>query len=451
MKKLIFTLVQSSIALLTHAQVTALYGNGTSGYRTSGNAADSVNCAFTAPYGASYDSKGNLWITDQGNNFIVMIYANNKTYQLREGYTLGGFTDGASVGQFGGVTYAPSGIVVVRGKTSANDQIYICDAGNNAIRKVDSFINPGYAQYMHTLSGGGTKVQGLPGQSGYVNGTAKKSLFKTPAGIGYIKDASGGYLVVADMGNNAIRKVSLHKADSGTTSDINTTIQGPQGIFIDYSNNIYVASPLNNQGIMKVSSTTGSATTVVPGMYLGGPSSLVIRRTDMYIADGCRIMDFDMTKPASASNPSVYAGNVPDTLCDFRDGSNKSAWFNGIALMTISPDSSYLVVADQGNNRFRKVMLPTLHTVGVENAVAPAGSFNVYPNPASGHISINSNISGNSVISLFTITGKQVMSKAVMMNANEPYELVLGNQPAGVYVLQISSAGGVSTQKIMLQ
>jgi hypothetical protein len=96
-------------------------------------------------------------------------------------------------------------------------------------------------------------------------------------------------------------------------------------------------------------------------------------------------------------------------------------------------------------------MLPTLHTVGVENAVAPAGSFNVYPNPASGHISINSNISGNSVISLFTITGKQVMSKAVMMNANEPYELVLGNQPAGVYVLQISSAGGVSTQKIMLQ
>src|ERR1017187_7050950 len=263
MKKLIFTLALFSIALIAHAQVTTLYGNGNASYSISGTAADSVHCAFYAPYGSAYDSRGNLWITDQANNYITMIEASNKTYQLREGYNPGGFTDGASLGEFGGVTYYPAGIVVVRGKTAANDQIYLCDAGNNAIRKIDSFINLGYAQYMHTLSGGGTKVQGLPGQSGFVNGTAKQSLFNNPAGIGYIKDASGGYLVVADMGNNAIRKVSLHKTDSGTTTNINTTIQGPQGIFIDYSNNIYVASPLNNQGIFKVSPTTGTATNII--------------------------------------------------------------------------------------------------------------------------------------------------------------------------------------------
>ena len=135
MKKSLLIIILFASVLSAKAQVTALYGDGTPSYSVSNTTADSISCRFTLPYGCAYDTKGNLWITDQGNNYIVMISAGK--YQLREGYDQGGFYDGASVGSTGGITNAPAGIVVVPGKTSSADQIYLCDAGNNAIRKID--------------------------------------------------------------------------------------------------------------------------------------------------------------------------------------------------------------------------------------------------------------------------------------------------------------------------
>jgi|GEM_PF-6297388 len=261
MKKLLLIATLFAITLSAQAQVTTIYGDGTPSYSTSDSKADTVNCRFNHPFGCAYDTKGNLWITDQVDNYIVMITPGTPgKYELREGYDQGGFYDGASVGSTGGITNYPEGIVVVPGKTSASDQIYVCDQGNNAIRKIDSFVALGQVQKMSTVAGGGTKVNGFPGKSGYANGTGANSLFSSPTGIGYVKDASGGYLVVADLGNNLIRKVSLHKSDYGTTSDI-ATVQNPNGIFVDKSNNIYVAS--TSEGIVKISNGTKSTIVTV--------------------------------------------------------------------------------------------------------------------------------------------------------------------------------------------
>ena len=91
MKNFILAFILLALSVSVHAQVTTLYGNGTAGYSNSNTTADSVNIAFTTPYGLAFDTKGNLWITDQGNNFIVMI--NNGLYELREGYQQGGFNN----------------------------------------------------------------------------------------------------------------------------------------------------------------------------------------------------------------------------------------------------------------------------------------------------------------------------------------------------------------------
>src|ERR1700722_13863084 len=114
-KTLLFVIILASV-LSAKAQVTALYGDGTPGYSVSNSNADSVSCRFTIPYGCAFDTKGNLWITDQADNYIVLI--TNGKYQLREGNSSGGFRDGSSVGTYGGLTDAPAGIVVVPGKTS---------------------------------------------------------------------------------------------------------------------------------------------------------------------------------------------------------------------------------------------------------------------------------------------------------------------------------------------
>ena len=446
MKKFILPIILFCGTLSVHAQVTALYGNGSSGYSSSNSKADTVITKFFQPYGCAFETKGYLWITDQFNNYIVMINAGK--YELREGYNGGGFNDGASASQFGGVVDAPSGIIVVPGKTSASDQIYLCDANNNAIRKIDSFVSLGYSQKMSTVAGGGTKVAGTLGKSGYANGSGASALFKNPLGIGYVDDGQGGFLVVADQGNNAIREVSLHKSNYGTTSTLTTGVANPQGIFIDASYNIYVASMV--AGIQKISNS-GSISTVVSSQYLAGPSSLVIKGTDMYIADYCHIAYFDMTKAASASNPSILAGDPADITCSFEDGTYAQSLFNGIQSMALSPDGTYLVIADAGNNRIRKVILPTTHNAISEYSNSISNKFKVYPNPATDHVSINSEISGNADVNLVTITGKKVCHNSVMLNKGQAFEMSLENQPAGVYILQISTASGVYNSKIVIR
>ncbi len=447
MKKTLLTFILFALSLTIHAQVTTLYGNGTAGYSNSNSSADSINTEFTTPYGVAFDTKGNLWITDQGNNFIVLI--NNGKYQLREGYQQGGFNDGASVGQLGGITFYPAGIVVAPGKTSADDQIYLCDAGNNAIRKIDSFVSIGNAQYLSTVAGGGKKNGGL-GVSGFTNGSGATALFNNPIGIGYVKDASGGYLVVADQNNNALRKVSLHKSDYGTTSTITTSISAPSGIYVDHSNNIWVTSL--GSGISKVSST-GTVTSIATSSNFEAPTSLVIRGTDMYIGDNCHIAYLDMTQPVSASNPTVLAGDPTDTICKFQDGSDESALFNGIGSMALSPDSSYLVVADGQTNRIRKVILPKahVHTSGFALSTMNPDRFDIYPNPAQGHVYIKNRISGEADLTMLTATGRQVMHSNINITAGDPYDINLENFVPGVYIMQISTVTGVYNNKIIIR
>ena len=446
MKKIILLIVLFAASLSAQAQVTALYGNGSSGYSSSNSKADTVTTKFFQPYGCAFDTKGNLWITDQFNNYIVMINAGK--YELREGYNGGGFNDGASASQFGGVVDAPSGIIVVPGKMYTSDQIYLCDANNNAIRKIDSFVSLGYSQKMSTVAGGGAKVSGTLGKSGYNNGSGASALFKNPLGIGYLSDAKGGYLIIADQGNNAIRKVCIHKDSLGFTSTITTGIPNPQGIFVDASNNIYVASVVG--GIIKVSGS-GNVTNIVPSNYLEGPTSLVIKGTDMYIADNCHIAYFDMTKVASASNPSVLAGDPADANCAFKDGTYAQSLFSGIQSIVLSPDGTYLVVADAGNNCFRKVILPVHNNAIQEHSNFISDKFRVYPNPATDHVSINSEISGNADISLISITGKQICHNSIMLNRGQSTEMSLENLPSGVYILQISTSEGVYNSKIIIR
>src|SRR5258707_834265 len=103
-KKLTFVMISMLCAWASTAQTTTLYGTGAPGYTTSGTTA--ANALFTNPYGIAYDTKGDMWITDQGNHFIVLI--NSAKYNLREGQPGGGFQDGSSASLHGGLVYVPA-------------------------------------------------------------------------------------------------------------------------------------------------------------------------------------------------------------------------------------------------------------------------------------------------------------------------------------------------------
>jgi len=181
---------------------------------------------FYAPGGSAFDSQGNLYVADYGNNVIrkitpagiVSTYAGNGT----PGYRNGAATSASLTGTTDTLAYFnnPQAVAV-----DAAGNVYVADRGNNVIRKI---LPTG-----RVITLAGTKTPG------YVDATNEFASFSSPSGVAV--DASGN-VYVADEGNAAIRKIN--------PSEVVTTIAGgatqpgllnlPAGITIDKAGNLYI-------------------------------------------------------------------------------------------------------------------------------------------------------------------------------------------------------------------
>jgi len=118
--------------------------------------------------------------------------------------------------------------------------IYVADYGNNLIRKISAITG-----LVSTFAGSGNQ--------GALNGTGTLASFNGPSGLAI--DATGN-LYVADNNNNQIRKITpaglvstLAGADSAGSVDGNGTAAsffGPEGLAVDVAGNVYVADAGNN-------------------------------------------------------------------------------------------------------------------------------------------------------------------------------------------------------------
>ncbi len=157
-------------------------GNDTAGY--SGDGGFASEARLDSPYAIALDHKGNAYISDMLNNVvrkvdamgIISTYAGNGM----QGYTGdGGPAISASLNR-------PAGLTV-----DADGNVYIADADNDVIRKVDTFGN------ILTVIGNGTP--GFGGDLGPVLGCN----LHTPFGVA----ADGvGDIYIADANNQRIRK-----------------------------------------------------------------------------------------------------------------------------------------------------------------------------------------------------------------------------------------------------
>jgi DNA-binding beta-propeller fold protein YncE len=141
--------------------------------------------------------------------------------------------------------------------------LYIADAGNNRIRKVDSM------GVITTVAGTGTR--GSEGD----DKPAVMAQLNTPAAVALDKD---GNLLIADAGNHRIRKVDFssgnistiagkgtpaYSGDAGmaTAAEVNT----PLGVAVDPDGNIYIADTANQRirkidGMGTITSFAGNGT-----------------------------------------------------------------------------------------------------------------------------------------------------------------------------------------------
>jgi sugar lactone lactonase YvrE len=151
-----------------------------------------AEASFSSPTALAVDSKGNVYVSDEvvvrkisPDGAVTTVAGQAKFNQLGDNNTVDGPALKARFSGLGGLA------------VDKNDNIYVADSFGDRIRKIstDGFVTP--------VAGG--KRFSLYGSFGYDDGDANSATFHSPQGIAV--DASGN-IYVADMSNNAIRKIS---------------------------------------------------------------------------------------------------------------------------------------------------------------------------------------------------------------------------------------------------
>lgn len=250
----------------------------------------------------------------------------------------------------------PSGITY----NSRSGKFYISDEGNNSIRYVTKYGRVGL------LAGDSC------GAAGYVNDTTTQAKFDHPADVAVSGEWISSsippfskyqdYVYVADKGNDVIRRIDYNGVVT-THAGINGEFSAPEGIFFDpVSRFIYVASTGNNK-IFKVSlsgvvthiagtGTAGSTNGSTSVATFNAPTDIVVDKSGtIYVSERGN----HTIRKISNDTVSTFAGT--GSAGSF-DAIGTSASFNSPRSLSID-GSSNLYVADEGNNRIRRVNIST--------------------------------------------------------------------------------------------
>jgi uncharacterized protein (TIGR03437 family) len=342
------------IRKVANGVITTVAGNGTRGYSGDNGLATSAQLAY--PQGVAVDSAGNLYIADTSNsrirevsNGVIATVAGDGTF----GFS--GDNGPATSAQLNG----PSGVAV-----DSAGNLYIGDLGNTRIRKVSNGV-------ITTVAGGSSSIGD--------NGPATSAEF-APAGLAV---DSAGNLYIADSYNNRIRKVSngviatvAGNGTGGFSGDngpaTSAQLNYPAGVAVDSAGNLYIADTYNSR-VRKVSN--GVITTVAGGGSSfgdNGPATsaqLSVGGIALDSAGNLYIADYYNHRVRKVSNGVIttLAGDgVPGFTGD--NGLATSAQLaspSGVAV----DSAGNLYIADEGNNRIRKV------TNGVITTVAGNGTY----------------------------------------------------------------------------
>jgi sugar lactone lactonase YvrE len=282
---------------------------------------------LSSPSGVTFDSSGNLWVADQGNNRVLQ-FLKGSGFTLEESATLvlgqqqTGFTTSA----------ATNTATALSGPTStAFDQygdLWVVDGGNNRVLE--------YPKGTGLTTGEAASIE-LGQSGGFNNGGVGHTQNSMDGPIAIAFDSSGD-LWVSDRGNNRILEfippfttgeaASLVLGQSSYTTsasgDSANQLSAPNGIAFDSSGNLWVADSGNNR---VVEFPKGA------GFITDEPATIAIGKTG-----------FGANGGGSGSGDTSTQLNYPTTLA-FDSAHN-------------------LWVADQGNNRILEFLVGTGLTTG---------------------------------------------------------------------------------------
>ena len=369
------------------------------------------------PTGVSIDTSGNIFVADQNDNRVWKVDTSGKITTLA----------GNGVPYYGGdngpaqnaALNAPGALAI----DSANN-IYICDTGNNLVRKVTP------AGVISTVAGDGSPDYSGDGGPANRAGLAPVAVAVDKAGNLFISEgvrirevsaATGNISTVAGTGTAG------YSGDNGPAA--NARLSNVTGIAVDTSGNVYLADFLacvirriDNKGVITTIGGTGAAGYSGDGAPATSaqmiPSALAIDPTGsgLYLteplASTVRRIDF------SSGRISVVAGSAGQYgfAGDGQTGLSATLWGPyGIAL----DSAKDLIVADSLNQRVRKIA----GTSGLISTVAgtnPAGPLLNHPEGISLDSRNNLNIAdtGDSLVKQLNLNSGSLSSLPLYYTEN---------------------------------
>lgn len=447
MKK--FLLLSFAILQLatTHAQIiTTIAGNGTAGY--SGDSALAVNALISHPNQLAFDQAGNLYIAEDYNNIIRKIDVLGNIYTVAGNGTAGFSGDGglavnAQLDRATGVAVDKFG------------NIYICDADNHRIRKVNT------AGIISTIAGTG------------VDGYSGDSSLATAAEIGFCSsiclDTAGNIYFATQTTGYCVRKIDAAgiittvagTGVSGYNGDgilaVNAQLKAPAAVFVDASNNLYIGDlydfrirKVNAAGIISTIAGTGA-----PGSGGdGGPAtSAQLFYPYGIVADAagnvyiCESGNNKIRKINPSGQMSTFAG-VGGFFGGYSGdgGAPLLAQFTNPSAITLDAAGN-VYVGDFGNNAVRKI---TTLVSSISPEISNELEANIYPNPSSTNLIIAfAAEQTNSIINIHNLLGEEI--KTIRFTGKN-CEISTAELTEGVYILTVMNGDrNVLNKKIVVR
>jgi sugar lactone lactonase YvrE len=317
------------------------------------------------PEGLATDANGNVYFAEAGNH-VVRKLGTDGTLTVVAGNGMPGYSgDGGSA--TGAQLNSPAGVAI-----DSKGNLYISDSGNNVIRKVTpdqnigTFVGGGGS--VCPDSGAATDAQLLNPAGLAVD--SQGDLFITDSGHGCVLETTTAAQVSTIAGADApVSDVFL--SDQSTANA--TTLYFPQGVAVDSSGNVYIADTGNacirevkpdgtiavvaGNGVFGYSGDGGAATTA----QLSAAWSVAVDASDnLYITDTVnervRRVAADGTITTLAGNGAAgYSGDGGDGTC----AELNTPW-------SVAVDSNgHIYISDWGNGAIRRL-------TGTAEAVAAA-------------------------------------------------------------------------------
>lgn len=430
---------------MTNNIITTVAGSGTNGYSGDGGLATNANLSFVQ--NVSVEKTGNLFIADAGNNLIRKAGTNGNISTVA-GRVLndGDFATNATLNFVYGTAFDLAG------------NLYIADANNNRIRKVDT------NGIISTVAGNGIAAYSGDG------GAATNASLSHPYSVAL--DALGN-LFIADRSNFRIRKVDTNGSISTVAGTGSVGFSGDGGaatnakisstvscVAVDPSGNCFFADS-SNMRIRKVD-TNGFISTVAGNGSFGfsgdggpatnaallGPSSVALDSVgNFYIAD---TSNRRIRKVNSNGIINTVAGNGGNGYSGDGGAATNASFYS---LLGVTADSSgNIFLSDSFSMVVRKVgtngIITTVAGNGVQGFAGDGGAGN------NAKLSTPRGLAADSLGNVFiSDAGNNRIRKLVYVDYADQPSLTLTNvTPSSLsnnYSVIITSASGSVTSSVV--